>query len=108
MLNRWFHRPLFHSPALGLEKKVTWLELFFDLIFVAAFIQLGNFLSVSVTLGRFAAFAGVFVPLWVSWIGFTFYANRFTIDDITQPQGHINLCLIYGIFEQASSTMGST
>lgn len=72
---------MLHSPALGLEKKASWLELFFDLIFVAAFIQLGNFLGDSVTLGRFLSFAGVFVPLWVSWTGFTFYCNRFTVDD---------------------------
>lgn len=84
MLNRWFHRPLLHSPALGLEKKATWLELFFDLIFVAAFIQLGNILSDSVTLERFSALAGVFLPLWLSWIGFTFFCNRFTLDDFIQ------------------------
>ena len=83
MLNRWYHRPLLHSPSLGLEKKVTWLELFFDLIFVAAFIQLGNYLSAAVSISGFLAFAGVFVPLWVTWTGYTFYCNRFTIDDVT-------------------------
>jgi low temperature requirement protein LtrA len=34
---------------MGLEKRATWLELFYDLIFVAAFIQLGNLLSASVS-----------------------------------------------------------
>ena len=81
MRNRWFHRPLLHSPVLRPEKKPTWLELFFDLIFVAAFIQLGNGLSTHISVEGAIAFAGVFLPLWVSWTGFTFFANRYTIDD---------------------------
>jgi low temperature requirement protein LtrA len=81
MRNRWYHRPLLHSPALGVEKKATWLELFYDLIFVAAFIQLGNGLSHHLSpLGVFA-FAGVFIPLWLAWSGYTFFVNRFTVDD---------------------------
>jgi inward rectifier potassium channel len=83
MRNRWFHSPLLHTPSLGLDKKATWLELFYDLIFVASFIQLGNALSHHVSLAGTLAFAGVFVPLWVAWTGFTFYENRFTVDDFT-------------------------
>jgi len=73
---------LLHT-AHGRERKVTWLELFYDLIFVAAIIQLGDALSHHVTLGGFAAFAGHFVPLWIAWSGFTFFANRFDVDDFT-------------------------
>ncbi len=81
MRSRWFHRPALHSPALGLEKKATWLELFYDLIFVAAFIQLGNGLSQNATPAGYAAFFAMFAPLWISWTGFTFYENRYTVDD---------------------------
>lgn len=81
MRSRWYHRPVFHSPALGIEKRASWLELFYDLIFVAAFIQLGNGLSAHVSLSGALSFCGVFVPLWVSWTGFTFYQNRYSIDD---------------------------
>jgi len=81
MRSRWFHRPFLHSTSLGLEKRATWLELFYDLIFVAAFIQLGNGLSTHVSGRGFAAFAATFVPLWVAWTGFTFYENRYTVDD---------------------------
>jgi inward rectifier potassium channel len=73
--------PVLHTAAH--EKKVSWLELFYDLIFVAAFIQLGNGLAEHVTLQRAAVFAGLFVPLWIAWAGFTFYANRFSVDDFT-------------------------
>ncbi len=81
MRSRLFHTPLLHSPHPGEEKKVTWLELFFDLIFVAAFIQLGNGLSKHPTPAGTLAFVATFVPLWVAWSGFTFYENRYTIDD---------------------------
>jgi low temperature requirement protein LtrA len=81
MQSRWFHPPKLHSPALGKERKVGWLELFYDLIYVATIIQLGSALANQVSLVGFLAFAGLFVPLWFSWTGFTFYENRFVIDD---------------------------
>jgi len=81
--SRWYHKPVLHTPALGIEKKATWLELFYDLIFVAAFIQLGNGLSVNVTPKGVLIFVGVFIPLWVAWSGFTFFENRYSIDDFT-------------------------
>ncbi len=93
MRSRWYHRPIFHSPALGLEKKASWLELFYDLIFVAAFIQLGNGLSAHVSVLGALAFASVFVPLWVAWTGFTFYQNRYSIDDFVH-----RLCVFVQMF----------
>ena len=80
MRNRWFHVPVLHV-AHGAEKKVSWLELFYDLIFVASIIQLGDGLSENVTIEGYIAFAGHFVPLWFAWTGFTFYMNRFSVDD---------------------------
>lgn len=35
MRSRWFHLPLLHTEH-DHEKKVSWLELFYDLIFVAS------------------------------------------------------------------------
>ena len=81
MINRWYHAPSLFVPAPGKEKKVGWLELFYDLIYVATIIQLGNALSDHVGLGGFLAFAGLFAPIWFTWTGFTFYANRFVVDD---------------------------
>ena len=81
MLNRWFHVPVLHEPRLGHSRRVGWLELFFDLIFVAAIIQLGDALSHHADLPGFLAFVGLFVPIWSAWTTFTFYANRFVVDD---------------------------
>jgi inward rectifier potassium channel len=81
MRNRWFHPPHLHTPHEDPEKRATWLELFYDLIFVAAFIQLGDGLSNKASLEGFAQFMGVFLCLWIAWTGFTVFVNRFTIDD---------------------------
>jgi len=81
MRSRWLHAPYLHSPALGLPKRATWLELFYDLVFVAAFIQLGNGLAGDVSVSAVRTFAGTFLELWVAWTGFTFFVNRFTVDD---------------------------
>ena len=82
MLSRWFHPPALHSPAPGKERKVGWLELFYDLIYVATIIQLGSALSENVGVAGGLAFAGLFVPIWYTWTGFTFYSNRFVVDDV--------------------------
>lgn len=64
------------------DRRATWLELFFDLVFVAAVGQLANGLAAHPTLPRFLGFVGLFVPVWWAWMGFTFYANRFDTDDL--------------------------
>ncbi len=81
MQSRWFHRATLHVPEHGHEKKVAWLELFYDLIYVAAIIQLGDALSHHVDWAGALGFIALFIPIWQTWTGFTFYSNRFVIDD---------------------------
>ena len=64
------------------ERRATWLELFFDLVFVVAVAELGETLSDDATLGGFVRYLALFVPVWWAWAGFTFYANRFDTDDL--------------------------
>jgi low temperature requirement protein LtrA len=64
------------------SRRSTWLELFFDLVFVVAVAQLGRQLGLDVTTGGFLRFLAFFVPVWWAWMGFTFYANRFDTDDL--------------------------
>ena len=64
------------------ERSATWLELFFDLIFVVAIAQLAhNFKSDFSFLG-FAKLALLFIPVWWCWIGATFYDTRFDNDGL--------------------------
>ena len=65
----------------GQPRHATWLELFYDLVFVVAVSQLAHKLSSNVSWRGFLEYAGLFAPLWWTWIGTTFYANRFDSDD---------------------------
>lgn len=64
------------------ERRATWLELFFDLIFVAVISELARNLNRDLSLSGFLGFLLLFVPIWWSWIGPTFYANLFDTDDL--------------------------
>jgi low temperature requirement protein LtrA len=64
------------------ERHASWLELFFDLVFVVAIAQLAQQLVHDHDLGGFAIFAGLFLPAFIAWQGFTFYADRFDTDDV--------------------------
>ena len=66
------------------ERKVTWTELFYDLVFVVAVAGLGARLLEDPTLRGALVFSGLFVPLWWAWAGFTFYADRYDTDDLGQ------------------------
>jgi low temperature requirement protein LtrA len=83
-LSRLLEPPRLRTVAMGAEdeRRATWLELFFDLVFVAAVGQLANALSAEPTVARFFEFLGLFVPVWWAWNGFTFYATRFDTDDL--------------------------
>ena len=77
------------------QRRATWLELFFDLVFVAAVGQLANALSAEPTPARFFEFLGLFVAVWWAWMGYTFYANRFDTDDL--PYRLLMLCAMFGV-----------
>ena len=59
------------------EQKVSWLELFFDLIFVVAFDQLARRLGDSPKLENIAEFGLLFTAVWWAWAGNTLFAARF-------------------------------
>lgn len=64
------------------RRHATWLELFFDLVFVVAVTELSRLLVVYPSAAGFLRFSGLFVPIFVAWQGFSFYADRFDTDDL--------------------------
>ena len=64
------------------ERTSTWLELFFDLCFVVAVAALARGLHDEPNLGGALRFLGLFVPVWWSWMIFTWYATGFDNDDV--------------------------
>ena len=66
-----------------LERHPSWLELFFDLVFVAAIAALARQLHDDHSVAGLAVFVGLFVPVWWAWRGFAWYATGFDTDDRT-------------------------
>jgi low temperature requirement protein LtrA len=73
-------RPTLRTVHDG-ERHATWLELFFDLCFVAAAAALTHDLRADPTLGGLLRFAGLFVPVWWAWTSYSWYATGFDNDD---------------------------
>jgi len=62
-------------------RRVTWLELFFDLIFVAAVAQVALPLHEDYSAAGILRFAILFVLIWWTWIGHAVFSTRFDSDD---------------------------
>lgn len=75
---RVFSKVKFHRHT---DRTIGWLELFYDLVYVATLIQIGNFLSSNLDLTGFSQFLVLMVVVWWAWLGETFYENRFVVND---------------------------
>lgn len=64
------------------ERHATWLELFYDLVFVAAVAQLAGTLSNDYSPAGMLRFGALFVPVWWAWVGHTYYLTRFDTEDL--------------------------
>jgi low temperature requirement protein LtrA len=63
------------------DRQASWLELFFDLVLVAAVGALAAQLHEDHSLEGLLVFAALFVPVWWAWWGFTWYSAAFNDDD---------------------------
>ena len=84
MLRKGIIKPpaLRSAEAAETERHATWLELFYDLIFVAAISQLATRLGADYSPAGIFRFAVLFVPVWWAWAGHTFYLSRFDTEDL--------------------------
>ena len=76
--------PMIRPPRLHLRREGTAsrLELFFDLAYVLVIMQLAISFVDDLSWRGLAKLIGLFVAIWLSWVGFTLYANRFDTDDL--------------------------
>jgi low temperature requirement protein LtrA len=65
-------------------RRVTWVELFFDLVFVAAVAQVGAPLATGYSFDGLARYAFLLCVIWWAWSGHAMYATRFDADDTLQ------------------------
>lgn len=70
------------------SKKVTWLELFYDLIYVVAIAATTHVLAHAhhgaVSWDSIYKYVLIFIPIWWAWVGFTMFVNRYGEDHTTQ------------------------
>ena len=66
--------------AEAAEKRVTWAELFFDLVFVFAVTQVSALLHEDHSWAGVGKALVVFVPVWWAWVGTTIHANTHDVD----------------------------
>jgi hypothetical protein len=78
----WFQPPRLVTLADEGERRASWLELFFDLVFVVAITELSQYLVGNHSAAGFLRFAALFVPVYVAWQGYMAYATRFDTDDL--------------------------
>lgn len=68
------------------EHRVSWLELFYDLVYVVVIARLAHLVTHGhnghLGLAEFLIFAALFVPVWWAWTGHTLYATRFYDDSV--------------------------
>ncbi len=80
------HRILWQKPRLhgdpAQHRKVTWLELFFDLVFMVVISELVHLLTIDPSVDRLANYLFLFIPAWWIWIGVTYYNDRFETDGL--------------------------
>ncbi|WP_237713477.1 low temperature requirement protein A [Halococcus hamelinensis] len=82
MFSEWLERPRLRAGGDVEERSATWLELFYDLVFVVTVAELVGLLSAGSSPPSVFAYVALFVPVWWGWIGSTFYATRFDTDDL--------------------------
>src|SRR6266568_4075367 len=93
---------LVHSPRLWpsdprSDRRVTWMELFFDLIFVAAVAEVGTPLTADYSWPGFLRYSFLFVLIWWAWSGHTLYSTRFDQDDLVQRGLILLQCFIAAV-----------
>lgn len=80
-------RPLYEPPRIRRpdegERPTSWLEFFFDLVFVVAIDQVARRLQHHVTGHGAIVYFALYVPIWWAWVGFVIYTDRFATDDIS-------------------------
>jgi low temperature requirement protein LtrA len=80
----WWERPKLRiAEGDNEERRVSWLELFFDLVFVVVISQAAHYLAEHASLEGAIGYVLLFLPIWWVWIGGTFYNARFETSDIS-------------------------
>jgi low temperature requirement protein LtrA len=89
--------PRLWTSDITKHRRVTWLELFFDLVFVAAVAEIGSALSADYSPAGLFRYAFLFVLIWWGWSGHTLYCTRFDHDDLANRLLVLAQCFIAAV-----------
>jgi low temperature requirement protein LtrA len=80
----WPRAELRRDEDFHLERKVSWLELFFDLVFVVVLARLAHDLAHHPDVDHVVDFALLFAAVFWAWNAFTYYIERFESGGVEQ------------------------
>jgi len=106
----WWLSPRLRTGDPGtLPRRVTWLELFFDLVFVVVIGQLAHKLSSEISPQGLLHFNFLFVPVWWMWDTGTYYVEYWETDDISMRVIMFSLMLpVVGLALFVHDALGAT
>ena len=78
---RWLWRPPRPHGEVRPDRNVSFLELFYDLVYVAVIAQAAHHLAEHVTVRGVVEFAVVFSLIWVAWVNGSLYVELHGRDD---------------------------
>ena len=110
MARQWWQPPQLRTDEdRHIERRASWLELFFDLIFVAVIAVLAHDLSVNPSWEGLGTFVLLFVPVWWVWVGATIYSDRLESDDASHRLLHFAIMIpVVGLAFFAHGAIGDT
>jgi low temperature requirement protein LtrA len=92
---RWLSRPPRPHGATVFDRRVSFLEVFYDLAYVAVIAQASRQLSVSISLRGVVEFAIVFGLIWFAWINGSLYVELHGGEDgRTRNLVFVQMCIL--------------
>ena len=104
----WWQKPKMRTDEnFDIERKASWLELFYDLMFVSILAQLSHTLFNHISWEGLGMFVFLFIPAWWIWNSITFYNERYEINDIRHRIfTFLNMIPLAGIAFSVHGAMG--
>lgn len=104
----WWQKPKIRTDENNdRERKASWLELFYDLMFVAILAQLSHHLYTHNSLAGIGVFIFLFIPSWWIWNSITYYNERYEMNDIRHRIfTFLNMLPLAGIAFSISGAIG--
>jgi low temperature requirement protein LtrA len=101
-------QPTLWRPSRGDARRVTWIELFFDLVFVAVVAQVGAPLGEHYAPAGVARYAFLLFVTWWAWHGYAIYTTRFDArDGIQRATTLLQMVAVIFMAANAEDDLGS-